>query len=150
MSKQFGDKIIEKILELKEQGYTKRQLGEQLGFDYQQIKELLKRYYRKQRKGISVSRPKGRPRCRELTTTQEKDLRIKQLEREVELYRSFLQAAGRNVRPEIKYTVIQRHAGKYPIKQMCEFFEVSRSGYYAFLKRQTIFSAEKALAERIC
>ena len=95
MSKHFGDKIIDKVLELKEQGYANRQIGEKLGFDYQQIKGLLKRYYRKQRKDFSVSRPKGRPRCRELTKTQEKDLRIKQLEREVELYRSFLQAAGR-------------------------------------------------------
>ena len=95
MSKHFGEKIIQKVLELKEQGYTRRQIGEQLGFEFQQIKGLLKRYYRNQRKGVAISRPKGRPRCRALTTMQEKDLRIKQLEREVELYRSFLQAAGR-------------------------------------------------------
>jgi transposase InsO family protein len=40
------------------------------------------------------------------------------------------------VRPEIKYAAIERNKDKYPIKLMCEFFEVSRSGYYAFLKRQ--------------
>jgi orotate phosphoribosyltransferase-like protein len=94
MSKHFGEKIIQQVLELKEQGYTRRQIGEKLGFEFEQIKELLKRYYRNQRKG-AISTPKGRPRCRALTTMQEKDLRIKQLEREVELYRSFLQAAGR-------------------------------------------------------
>ena len=53
------------------------------------------------------------------------------------------------MKAEIKYIAIQRHAGKYPVKQMCEFFEVSRSGYYAFLNRQAVYSAEKALAEQI-
>ena len=95
MSKHFGEKIIGKVLELKRQGLTKRQIGEQLGFDYLQIKELLKRYNRKQRSPALLPRPKGRPKQRPLTTNQEKDMRIKQLEREVELYRSFLQAAGR-------------------------------------------------------
>jgi putative transposase len=53
------------------------------------------------------------------------------------------------VRPEIKYIAIQRHAGKYPVKQMCEFFEVSRSGYYAFLKRPRVNGAEEALVQKI-
>jgi transposase InsO family protein len=53
------------------------------------------------------------------------------------------------VKPEIKYIAIQRQAGKYPVKQMCDFFEVSRSGYYAFLKRPTVNSAEDALAQQI-
>ena len=95
MRKHFGEKIIKKVLELKGQGFTKRQIGEQLGFDQLQIKELLKRYYRKQRNPVLFIKAKGRPRKRPLTTAQEKDLRIKQLEREVELYRSFLQVAGR-------------------------------------------------------
>lgn len=95
MSKHFGNKIIEKVLKLKAQGSSKRQIAEQLGFDYLQIKELLKRHNRKQRSSVQKPKPKGRPRSRALTSSQEKDLRIKQLEREVELYRSFLQAAGR-------------------------------------------------------
>ena len=41
------------------------------------------------------------------------------------------------MRPEIKYTAIQRHKDKYPIKTMCDFFGVSRSGYYTFVKRPT-------------
>ena len=53
------------------------------------------------------------------------------------------------MKPEIKYSAIQRNAGKYPVKQMCKFFEVSRSGYYAFLKRPTVNSAEEALAQQI-
>jgi len=50
------------------------------------------------------------------------------------------------VRPEIKYIAIQRQANKYTVNQMCKFFEVSRSGYYAFLKRQVVYSTENALA----
>ena len=53
------------------------------------------------------------------------------------------------MRPQIKYTAIAQHAGKYPIAFMCNFFEVSRSGYYAFLKRQDRPSAETALAALI-
>jgi len=53
------------------------------------------------------------------------------------------------VKPEVKYIAIERHAGKYSVKQMCEFFEVSRSGYYAFLKRPTVKSAEDILAQQI-
>ena len=53
------------------------------------------------------------------------------------------------MRPAIKYIAIQRYADKYPVSQMCEFFEVSRSGYYAFLKRPTVNSAEDALAQQI-
>ena len=39
------------------------------------------------------------------------------------------------MRPSIKYQVILKHKDKYTISQMCKFFGVSRSGYYAFLKR---------------
>lgn len=53
------------------------------------------------------------------------------------------------MRPQIKYTAIAKHAGKYPIAFMCNFFEVSRSGYYAFLKRQDQSSCEAPLAALI-
>ena len=35
-----------------------------------------------------------------------------------------------------KYRVIGRFRGKYPIDSMCRMFEASRSGYYAWRKRQ--------------
>jgi len=53
------------------------------------------------------------------------------------------------VRAEIKYIAIAKNAGKYPIKDMCQFFKVSRSGYYAFLKRQGRPSKDKYLASQI-
>lgn len=36
----------------------------------------------------------------------------------------------------MKYRVIERFRGKYSIETMCRLFEVSRSGYYAWRKRQ--------------
>lgn len=42
------------------------------------------------------------------------------------------------MRTNVKYRVIYRHKYKYSISSMCKFFKVSRSGYYAFLKRMDI------------
>ena len=53
----------EKLLELKAQGLTVREIGERFGFTYEQTHDLFKRYNRKQRKiaaGIAVKK-KGRP-----------------------------------------------------------------------------------------
>ena len=44
-----------------------------------------------------------------------------------------------------KYVAIHRYAGKYTVKGMCEFFKVSRSGYYAFRSKQNRESNEQAL-----
>ena len=56
------------ILELKEQGYTNREIGEKLGFTQKQIHNFIIRYNEKQRKlaaGIAI-RKKGRPSQREM------------------------------------------------------------------------------------
>lgn len=53
------------------------------------------------------------------------------------------------MRPEVKYLAIQRHKDKYPIKEMCKFFNVSRSGYYAFLKRQIKLNRDELLVKMI-
>lgn len=53
------------------------------------------------------------------------------------------------MKPSIKYQVIFKHKDKYSINSMCKFFEVSRSGYYAFLKRINIPDRDLPLAERI-
>ena len=95
MGKHFGKDIILQVLEMKEQGMTHRFIAEKYGLTKTQIKKLVERYYRSKRKPISVPKPKGRPRKRPLTTEQEYLRRIEQLEMEVNLYRSFLQAAGR-------------------------------------------------------
>lgn len=53
------------------------------------------------------------------------------------------------MKPSVKYQVIFKHKDKYSINSMCKFFEVSRSGYYAFLKRIDIPARDLPLAEKI-
>ena len=91
------------ILELKDKGLTKREIGERLGFSYDQIHNFISRYNRKQRKiaaGAALKR-KGRPpkdyAAVEQDTVAElkyilarKDAQIKRLEMENELMRDFL------------------------------------------------------------
>ena len=45
--------------------------------------------------------------------------------------------------------VIYRHKEKYSISEMCKFFEVSRSGYYDYVKRKDIPAWDLPLAEKI-
>ncbi|MGE5380292.1 MAG: IS3 family transposase [Methylocystaceae bacterium] len=54
------------------------------------------------------------------------------------------------MRSSLKYSVIYRFKDKYPIKQMCEFFQVSRSGYYAWVKRIGQEDKDKWIADLIC
>ena len=39
------------------------------------------------------------------------------------------------MKPKYKYEVIYRHRKKYPVSVMCQFFGVSRSGYYDYAKK---------------
>lgn len=95
MSKHFGAQIIEHVLEMKKQGMTNRAIAGKFGLTTLQIKKLVTRHNSKSRSSIIVPKRRGRPRTRPITDEQEYLERIRQLEMEVELYRSFLQAAGR-------------------------------------------------------
>ena len=53
------------------------------------------------------------------------------------------------MRPKVKYAVIHRHRDEYPVSVMCKFFEVSRSGYYDFVKRLEEPEHDAELAEKI-
>ena len=53
------------------------------------------------------------------------------------------------MRPKAKYAVIHRHRDKYPVSVMCQFFGVSRSGYYDFVKRLEQPEADAELAKKI-
>ncbi len=44
---------------------------------------------------------------------------------------------------------IYRHKGKYGVSEMCRFFEVSRSGYYDYVKRMDAPAWDLPLAEKI-
>lgn len=53
------------------------------------------------------------------------------------------------MKPSVKYQVIYKHNDKYSISEMCRFFGVSRSGYYAYLKRKDIPDKDLPLAQKI-
>ena len=53
------------------------------------------------------------------------------------------------MRPKVKYHIIYRHRDEYPVSVMCKFFEVARSGYYAFVKRLGRPEHDTELAEQI-
>lgn len=95
MGKHYWEGTLPKVLEMKERGYSHRMIGEELGYSLEQIKALVERYHKKQRHPIQVLQKRGRPRKRSLSTEESYQRRIKQLEMENDLLRSFLQAAGR-------------------------------------------------------
>ena len=53
------------------------------------------------------------------------------------------------MRPEVKYRVIYRHKDKYSISEMCRILDVSRSGYYGFVKRMDKPARDLELSELI-
>ena len=83
------------ILQMRQQGRTRQEIANALNLEKEQIKNCIWRFNRKQTQPSVPLNRKGRPRKRPITEPQAMALRIRELEREVELYRSFLQAAGR-------------------------------------------------------
>ena len=53
------------------------------------------------------------------------------------------------MRAKVKYEVIYRHREEYSVTVMCKFFEVSRSGYYDYVKRRDRAEKDAVLAEEI-
>ena len=53
------------------------------------------------------------------------------------------------MRTSVKYMVVYRHKDKYSISEMCRFFNVSRSGYYDYVKRMAVPAKDLPLAEKI-
>lgn len=53
------------------------------------------------------------------------------------------------MRPCVKYQVIYMNRERYPISVMCQFFEVSRSGYYGYVQRLGQPESDADVAELI-
>ena len=53
------------------------------------------------------------------------------------------------MRPRVKYHVIHMNKNRYPVSVMCRFFEVSRSGYYDYVRRLGQKEKDAELAEII-
>ena len=96
------------IIELKEKGLTKREIGERFGISKDQVKGVLQRKRRREEKLSCGVLPKKRGRtAKDSVVTEEnklaelryklarKDARIKQLEMENELMRDFLSLTER-------------------------------------------------------
>ena len=53
------------------------------------------------------------------------------------------------MRPNFKYAVIHRYCTKYTVKALCEILQVSRSGYYKYVKHLNRTAKDFELAEKI-
>lgn len=53
------------------------------------------------------------------------------------------------MKASVKFLVIYRHKDKYPISAMCRCLEVSRAGYYCFVKRMNNSERDAELAQMI-
>ena len=102
MSKRKYTKIKEiepEIMAMREAGQTLREIAEHFGLEKKQLKNLINRYNRRQKKieaGI-IPRPKGRPRKDALPrdVVAEQAYEINRLKMENKLLRDFLQLTGR-------------------------------------------------------
>lgn len=83
------------IQQMRKEGRTRQEIADALGLEKTQIKNWINRYNRRQEQVPVVPKRRGRPRKRPPSEPEAMMLRIQELEREVELYRSFLQAGGR-------------------------------------------------------
>lgn len=93
-------KVLEpEIVQMRESGKSKREIAEHFGLTIEQVKELLKRYRRRERKATAgiQSCPKGRPRkdAPPRNIEAEQAYEINRLKMENKLLRDFLRYAGR-------------------------------------------------------
>ena len=89
--------LTEIIRERKANGETNREIAESYGLDKCQVKQLIARQNRKERRIASgyIPRPKGRPRKETASEEVKRSNKVAQLRMQVELLRNFLYEAGR-------------------------------------------------------
>ncbi|NME99239.1 IS3 family transposase [Aneurinibacillus aneurinilyticus] len=49
----------------------------------------------------------------------------------------------------VKHQIIEAFQGKYPVKELCSFLRISRSGYYKYLQRQQQPNQDEKLQRKI-
>ena len=91
------EELTEVIRARKAAGETNRKIGESYGLSKRQVKQLINRQNRKERKIANgyIPRPKGRPRKETASEEAKRNNEIVQLRMTVELLRNFLCEAGR-------------------------------------------------------
>ena len=85
------------ILRMREEGKTLREIAEHLGLTKKQVKGWVTRYnHRQERIAAGIPpKPKGRPRKRPLSSTEEYEKEIARLQMENQLLRDFLRSTER-------------------------------------------------------
>ena len=89
--------LTEIIRQRKANGETNREIAESYGLTKYQIKQLMARQNRKERRIAAghIPRPKGRPRKEPASEEAKRNNEVVQLRMQVELLRNFLCEAGR-------------------------------------------------------
>ena len=89
--------LTEILRERKANGETNREIGESYGLTKEQVKQLITRQNRKERKIAAgyIPRPKGRPRKELVSDEVKRNNELAQLRMQVELLRNFLYEIGR-------------------------------------------------------
>lgn len=91
------EELKEIVFERKANGETNREIGESLGLTKKQVKELVSRERRKERKIAAgyMIQPKGRPRKDGTTEEARRNNELAELRMQNELLRNFLSELGR-------------------------------------------------------
>ena len=91
------EELTEAIRARKARGETNREIGESYGLSKIQVKQLISRQNRKERKIAAgyIPRPKGLPRKELASEAVKQNNEIVQLRMQVELLRNFLSEVGR-------------------------------------------------------
>ena len=89
--------LTEIIRQRKAEGETNREIAESYGLTKYQVKQLMARQNRKERRIAAgyIPRPKGRPRKETASEEAKRNNEVVQLRMQVELLRNFLCEAGR-------------------------------------------------------
>ena len=90
--------VMEKqIVTMREAGMTRKEIADELGLEKEQIKNWVARYNRRKADLLQglLTKPKGRPRKRPLTTEEDYTRTIARLQMENKLLRDFLQSTER-------------------------------------------------------
>ena len=89
--------LAETVRSRHEQGETYAEIANSYGLEKKQLRRLMERQRRKERKIAAgyIPRPKGRPRKEGSSEEEKRNNEIAQLRMQVELLRNFLSEAGR-------------------------------------------------------
>ena len=156
----FVQKIYEvkelesQILAMRAEGKTRKEIAESLGLKKRKSKigSADTTETKLAKKQESFQKRKDNPEKMQSQHARRKSLgeqayEINRLKMENEQLRDFFAIRRKEVKPSFKYVVIHRHCERYSVKEICCFFEVSRSGYYKYLKQLKCPAKDFELAE---